>query len=93
MFFYITHDLLPSMLLFILGFGLVCLAAAALLLVLKGAQKLSEHSAVRSNERPAHKMPVQASARQRFNSATADMEVVKIGDMEAVKMGRFSLRT
>jgi hypothetical protein len=45
MFFYILHDLLPSMLLFIMGFGLVCLAALALFLAFKGCQKISVREA------------------------------------------------
>jgi hypothetical protein len=94
MFFYITHDLLPSMFLFIMGFGLVCLAAAMLLLLLKGAQKMSSHVPATSSRRTALAEEAKCSTlRERFNSVSADLEVVKIGDMEAVKMGRFSLRT
>jgi hypothetical protein len=45
MIFHILHDLLPSMLLFIMGFGLVCLAALALFLLFKGCQKISVREA------------------------------------------------
>jgi len=94
MFFYIAHDLLPSMFLFILGFGLVCLAAAVLLLLLKGAQKISAHVPSVSGHRAGGQTTLRPSSlRERFNSPASDMEVIKVGELEAVKMGRFSLRT
>ncbi len=93
MFFYIAHDLLPSMFLFILGFGLVCLAAAMLLLILKGAQKISAHVPSVSGHQAGQAAVRPSSLRERFSSPSPDLEVIKVGELEAVKMGRFSLRT
>jgi hypothetical protein len=78
MIFYILHDLLPSMLLFTMGFALVCLAALALVLICKGAQKISTHG----SPVDARRSSVQASLQQDqgvAGSAHAYVGSTKIG--------------